>query len=105
MVWTNRRALALKTGIITLIFKIVLLESSEVETHSNDRRTENRTKKRTENRTDIRAHYIKYRYLVSYLLNKKRILKIGPLELALDGGTDRQTDGRTSRRCQYLISI
>ena len=72
-----------------LILKIVRLESSEVETDylmtdgrkivqtdgqkavQTDGRTENRSDRRTKNRTNRRKQFIKYRYLVRYLSNKK----------------------------------
>ena len=44
-------------------------------------------------RTHGQTKNTKDRYLMSYLSNKKRILKIGPLELILEGGV--RTDGRT----------
>ena len=69
--------IGIKDKYLMLILEIVLLESSEVETEPpKDRRTENRTDRRTENRTDRRKFFIKYRYLVRYLSNKKRIFKI-----------------------------
>ena len=40
----KQAGIGIKDRYLTLIFKSVLLELSEVETHSNDRRTENRTK-------------------------------------------------------------
>ena len=42
---------------------------------------------------------------MSYLANKKRILKIGRLELVLEkGGTDGRTDKTKSTKDMYLMS-
>ena len=54
---------------LMLIFKIVLLKSSEVET---DYQTNGKSHRRAENRTDRLKQFIKYKYLVRYLSNKKK---------------------------------
>ena len=72
MVWTDRQAgIGMKDRYLTLIFQIVLLESSEVET--NALTTGGRKIVQTENRIDRRKQFIKYRNLVRYLSNKKKI--------------------------------
>ena len=61
-----------------LIFKIVLLESSEVETDSL--RTDGRKIMQADGQKIVQTDgnfFFKYRYLVRYLSNKKRIFKIG----------------------------
>ena len=50
---------------------------------------------RMDKRMDRRTKSIKVRSLMSYLSNKKRILKIGQLELKMKLGTDGQTDRQT----------
>ena len=67
----------MKDRYLMLIFKIVLLVRKRLSNGSQ-----------TENRSDKRKQFIKYRYLVRYLSNKKIIFKIGLLERHLTQTTD-----------------
>ena len=81
----NRQTgIGMKDRYLMLIFKIVLLESSEVETESNDRWTKNLTDRGTENSTDRRKQFIKYKYLMPYLSNKKKEFLKSTVRTAFD---------------------
>ena len=105
----RQTGIGIKDKYLMLFFKIVLLERHLTQTTDfvcPSALADERTNK-------------KYKIQVSDIIpmqQKKRILKIGQLELILEGGGCEQTDGRaerrtdgqtvrrTSRRCQNLLS-
>ena len=90
----RQTGIGMKDRYLKLIFKIVLLESSDVET--NSLMTDGWKIVQTGGNNLLNIG----RYLVRYLSNKKIILKIGLLELVLEKGV--RTDGRMDRQ-KYKI--
>ena len=76
----RQTGIGMKEMYLMLIFKIVLLESSEVETDylmTDGRKIVQTDRKK---KTDRRKQFIKFRYLGDTFTTKKRIFKTGLLE-------------------------